>query len=400
MSFINEWTTFRGLPLHFLKYCTIIFPVPVKRFLIGHCEPLNAHQEELFYLFQMIRSGIIATVRQIQVRTLTSGKEDLPVVRLHDAKRKEVDEIIEPSVPKVPVTVTGDEAVEIGGRPVEHTEERTARIFRAARESTQAAWGNTKAWRIELDNRQRWENPLMGWCSSGDPLSNISMNLKFASKEDAIAFCEKNRWTYEVEKEHERKVLPKNYASNFAWNKKTRALLNENSSLIKSIRDYLSMGRTEEAAKYQQLLHRNLIHLAQAADQSLLPQLRDENPPNDENCVQPTPSTEAGPPPVVPPPVSAPYPVKPHQPTPPTMMAPPMVPVQPQPAPVPTSQPQMGMPIGPPQGYGYPPQGMHPGAPVGGPQVMPAGYPPQGYDQSMMYSQQQPPQQPQQQYMR
>ncbi|KAK6011256.1 ETC complex I subunit region [Ostertagia ostertagi] len=78
------------------------------------------------------------------------------------------------------------------------------------------------AWRIELDNRQRWENPLMGWTSSGDPLSNISMNLKFASKEDAIDFCVKNRWTYEVEKEHERKILPKNYASNFAWNKKTR----------------------------------------------------------------------------------------------------------------------------------------------------------------------------------
>ncbi|KAK6011126.1 SSXT protein, partial [Ostertagia ostertagi] len=248
------------------------------------------------------------------------------------------------------------------------------------------------------------------------------MNLKFASKEDAIDFCVKNRWTYEVEKEHERKILPKNYASNFAWNKKTRmslafappevrqgvpdhrstvqALLNENSSLIKSIRDYLSMGRTEEAAKYQQLLHRNLIHLAQAADQSLLPQLRDENAPNDENCAQPTPSSEGGPPSGAPTPVSAPYPVKQHQPTPPTMMAPPMMPMQPQAAPVPTSQPQMGMPMGPPQGYGYPPQGMHPGAQVGGPQVMPAGYPPQGYDQSMMYSQQQPPQQPQQQYMR
>ncbi|EPB73592.1 SSXT protein [Ancylostoma ceylanicum] len=109
-----------------------------------------------------------------------------------------------------------------------------------------------------------------------------------------------------------------------------QALLNENSSLIKSIRDYLSMGRTEDAAKYQQLLHRNLIHLAQAADQSLLSQLR-------------------------------------------AMMPPPVMQMQPSVAAMPpTSQPQMGMPMGPPQGYGYPPQGMPP-APQGLPpgQVMP-----------------------------
>ncbi|XGW20338.1 hypothetical protein V3C99_003835 [Haemonchus contortus] len=169
----------------------------------------------------MIRSGISMVARQVQVRSLTSGK-DLPVPRLHDAKRKDVEDILQPTFPKVPVTVTGDEAAEIGGRPAEHTEERTVRIFRAAREATQAPWGNTKAWRIEFDNRQRWENPLMGWSSSGDPLSNLSMNLKFASKEDAIEFCEKNRWPYEIEKEHERKILPKNYGSNFAWSKKTR----------------------------------------------------------------------------------------------------------------------------------------------------------------------------------
>lgn len=48
----------------------------------------------------MIRSVIPVAVRQLQVRTIASGK-DLPVVRLHDAKRKDVDEILEPSTPKV-----------------------------------------------------------------------------------------------------------------------------------------------------------------------------------------------------------------------------------------------------------------------------------------------------------
>ncbi|WKX92849.1 hypothetical protein Q1695_010688 [Nippostrongylus brasiliensis] len=168
-----------------------------------------------------------------------------------------------------------------------------------------------------------------------------------------------------------------------------QALLNENSSLIKSIRDYLSMGRTEEAAKYQQLLHRNLIHLAQSADHSLLAQLKDEKAPNDENCPQPPAPTES---------------VKPSalQSTPVTMIAPPLLPVQPQTAAIPpTSQPQMGVPLGPPQGYGYPPQGIHPSPqPVGAPPQVIGGYPPpQSYEQQLLY-QQQSQQQNQQQYMR
>ncbi|WKX92848.1 hypothetical protein Q1695_010687 [Nippostrongylus brasiliensis] len=169
----------------------------------------------------MIRLGIAVPLRLVQVRSLVSGK-DLPTIRLTDAKRKDIDEIIQPSVPKAPVTVTGDECVQIGGRPIEHTEDRTVRIFRAAREATQSPWNNTKSWRIEFDNRQRWENPLMGWSSTGDPLSNISMNLKFASQEDAVAFCEKNKWTYEIEKEHFRQVKPKSYGENFAWSKRMR----------------------------------------------------------------------------------------------------------------------------------------------------------------------------------
>ena len=35
----------------------------------------------------------------------------------------------------------------------------------------------------------------------GDPLSNIDMALNFATREDAIAFCEKNRWQWEIEVE-------------------------------------------------------------------------------------------------------------------------------------------------------------------------------------------------------
>lgn len=61
------------------------------------------------------------------------------------------------------------------------------------------------------------------WCvtlSSGDPLSN--MQLRFPTLESAIAFCEKNRFEYFVEKEKLVKPRVKSYAINFSWNKRTR----------------------------------------------------------------------------------------------------------------------------------------------------------------------------------
>ncbi|EGT48466.1 CBN-LPD-5 protein [Caenorhabditis brenneri] len=156
------------------------------------------------------------------VRCMSTGKDNLPVTRSHDAKKIELNDILEKPSNKTPVKVISDETMDIGGVPLEHQDARTARIFRPARETTQSAWGNTKSWTIELDNRQRWENPLMGWSGTADPLSNVGMDLKFATKEDAIAFCEKNRWEFDIEEPHERKINPKNYGQNFSWNRRTR----------------------------------------------------------------------------------------------------------------------------------------------------------------------------------
>lgn len=48
------------------------------------------------------------------------------------------------------------------------------------------------------------------------------MKLDFASKEDAITFCEKNRWEYDLDEPQERKIEAKSYGVNFHWNKRTR----------------------------------------------------------------------------------------------------------------------------------------------------------------------------------
>ncbi|KAK1316901.1 hypothetical protein QJS10_CPA05g01197 [Acorus calamus] len=54
----------------------------------------------------------------------------------------------------------------------------------------------------EMGSR-RWENPLMGWTSTGDPYANVGdAGLGFDSEEAAKEFAEKHGWDYMVKKPH------------------------------------------------------------------------------------------------------------------------------------------------------------------------------------------------------
>ncbi|KAI1301441.1 NADH dehydrogenase [ubiquinone] iron-sulfur protein 4, mitochondrial [Halotydeus destructor] len=108
----------------------------------------------------------------------------------------------------------------VNGVPEEHMVERRARIFMPPKNAMQSGTNDIHRWVVEFDNRQRWENPAMGWASSGDPLSNLK--LYFQTKEDAASFCDKNGWTYFMEEEKVRKPLTKSYAANYSWNKRCR----------------------------------------------------------------------------------------------------------------------------------------------------------------------------------
>lgn len=55
----------------------------------------------------------------------------------------------------------------------------------------------------------------MGWQSSGDFMQGT--NIKFKSKEDAIAFAEKQGYEWYVQEPNERRVVPKAYANNFLY---------------------------------------------------------------------------------------------------------------------------------------------------------------------------------------
>lgn len=58
----------------------------------------------------------------------------------------------------------------------------------------------------------------MGWQSSGDFMQGT--NVTFKSREDAVAFAEKQGYEYFVQEPTERKRLPKAYANNFLYTSK------------------------------------------------------------------------------------------------------------------------------------------------------------------------------------
>jgi NADH dehydrogenase (ubiquinone) Fe-S protein 4 len=119
------------------------------------------------------------------------------------------------------IKVEGKEDVSmLSGVPEEQLRSRKVRIYVPAKNAMQSGTHRTHKWRIEFDTRERWENPLMGWTSSADPLSMI--DVQFTNKDDAITYCERNGWEYEVDEKHEVYLKPKSYGANFSWNKKSR----------------------------------------------------------------------------------------------------------------------------------------------------------------------------------
>ena len=90
----------------------------------------------------------------------------------------------------------------------------SARIYRPERSATQSGAARTKAWLLEYDPAEARDiEPLMGWTSSGDMNSQIRLN--FATKEEAIAYAEREGIAYRVEepKPVQRRLM--SYSDNF-----------------------------------------------------------------------------------------------------------------------------------------------------------------------------------------
>ncbi|GLU13432.1 hypothetical protein SLE2022_300700 [Rubroshorea leprosula] len=105
----------------------------------------------------------------------------------------------------------------VSGIPEEHLRRKVV-IYSPARTATQQGSGKVGRWKINFLSTQKWENPLMGWTSTGDPYANVGdAGLSFDSEEAAKAFAERHGWQYVVKKHQTPLLRVKSYADNFKW---------------------------------------------------------------------------------------------------------------------------------------------------------------------------------------
>ena len=92
-----------------------------------------------------------------------------------------------------------------------------ARIYRPAKTAMQSGKAKSLNWRLEFEPASaRTLDPLMGWTSSTD--MNGQVRLTFDSKEEAIAYAEREGLAYTVMPEVPAgKVIRKSYSDNFKF---------------------------------------------------------------------------------------------------------------------------------------------------------------------------------------
>jgi len=88
-----------------------------------------------------------------------------------------------------------------------------AKIYIPTKNSMQSGLGKSDKWIIEFETKNTGINPLMGWETSSDTLSEL--NLEFATKNLAIEYAKKNKIDFEVIEPQKRKTIKKSYAENF-----------------------------------------------------------------------------------------------------------------------------------------------------------------------------------------
>ena len=76
---------------------------------------------------------------------------------------------------------------------------------------------NTKNWLLEFDTLDTGINPLMGWETSKDTMSEVK--LEFSSKDQAINYAKKNSIDFYVIEPQKSKIIKKTYADNFLKDK-------------------------------------------------------------------------------------------------------------------------------------------------------------------------------------
>ena len=90
------------------------------------------------------------------------------------------------------------------------------RIYKPARSAMQSGKGKPAVWVVEHEAAApATTDPLMGWTSSGD--TRQQLKLTFATREEAVAYAERQGLAYTVASEAPVRNTRKSYSDNFKW---------------------------------------------------------------------------------------------------------------------------------------------------------------------------------------
>jgi hypothetical protein len=89
-----------------------------------------------------------------------------------------------------------------------------ARIYQPAKTATSSGRAKSRYWLLEMEPATgKTIDPLCGWAGSGDTQQQVQ--LKFPTKEAALAYARRNGLDVIVSSAQTRIVRPKAYADNF-----------------------------------------------------------------------------------------------------------------------------------------------------------------------------------------
>jgi hypothetical protein len=91
---------------------------------------------------------------------------------------------------------------------------QVVRIYQPPKTAMQSGRAATDKWVLEFEPAAPREvEPLMGWISGRDTTRQVK--LHFDTREEALAYAERNGYRVELAEPHARRFRPKSYADNF-----------------------------------------------------------------------------------------------------------------------------------------------------------------------------------------
>ena len=93
-----------------------------------------------------------------------------------------------------------------------------ARIYLPSKTAMQSGLANTLHWILEYEpEKPKQTDNLIGWIGSSDMRGQV--RLLFDTKEEAIAYAERNEIAYQVLVRKPQRIRPKSYSDNFRYQK-------------------------------------------------------------------------------------------------------------------------------------------------------------------------------------